>query len=102
MLILAPLLACKTYQVHPFELGITEPYSEKCHFKNVITKATRELDVPACEEIKKRSLILTSDAWKVIRTDIQSNCAQQQCVELKGRIDQIFLDIDQGLQKIPW
>ena len=67
-----------------------------------MTKETRDLDVAACEDIKKRSLILTSDAWRVIRTDIQNNCAQSQCTELTGKMDQIFLDIDKGLNKLPW
>jgi hypothetical protein len=105
MLILALLtpliLGCQTYQVHPFEVGITLPYSQKCRFKNVVTKDVRELDPAACEDMKMRSLILTSEAWHTIRNDIQSNCALQQCAELTGKLDQIFLDIDQGLDKIP-
>jgi hypothetical protein len=96
------LMGCQTFQVHPFEVGITLPYSENCRFKNVVTKAIREVEPVECERIKKRSLILTSDAWRVIRTDIQNNCAQQQCAELNGKLDAIFLEIDQGLNQIPW
>ena len=103
MLILAlPLMGCQMFQVHPFELGITLPYSENCHFKNVITGQIREEDPITCENTKKRSLILTSDAWKVIRTDIQNNCAAQQCLELQGKVDAIFLEIDKGLNQVPW
>lgn len=100
-LILALTTACSTFNVHPFELGVTLPYSEKCRFKNVITKETRELEPLECDAIKKRSLILTSDAWRVIRTDIQNNCAANQCKQLRGRVDAIFLAIDQGLEIIP-
>lgn len=96
------MLGCQQFQLHPFELGITLPYSGACHFKNVVTRETRELDPVACEEIKRRSLILTSEAWRVIRTDIQNNCAQTQCIELTGKLDNLFLTIDQGLNKIPW
>lgn len=67
-----------------------------------MTKVTRELDPVACEDIKKRSLILTSEAWRIIRTDIQNNCAPNQCTELTGKLDAIFLDIDEGLNKLPW
>lgn len=67
-----------------------------------MTKATREVEPVECERIKKRSLILTSEAWRIIRTDIQNNCAQSQCTELTGKMDAIFLDIDKGLNKIPW
>lgn len=94
--------SCQTYQIHPFEIGVTLPYSGQCHFKNVITDETRDLDPNSCDQIKKRSLILTSDAWTTIRDDIQTNCAQQQCVELVGKFDQLFLTIDQALKDIPW
>lgn len=67
-----------------------------------MTKVTHDDPKNVCEDVKKRSLILTLEAWKVIRGDIQANCAQQQCVQLTGKLDQLFLDIDQGLQKIPW
>lgn len=103
MLILTlPILSnCSSFQVHPFELGITLPYSEKCRFRNVITKEVRELDPIPCADIKKRSLILTSEAWRIIRTDIQNNCAASQCTQLRGKIDAIFIAIDKGLQTIP-
>lgn len=101
--LLMPLLqACQTYQIHPFEIGITLPYSGACRFKNVVTGVTYEVEPNQCDRLKRRSLILTSDAWRVIRTDIQANCAQQQCVELQGKLDQLFLTVDQSLQKIPW
>ena len=102
MLMLALLTACQSFQLHPFEIGVTLPYSENCRFKNVVTKETHELGPAECEAIKKRSLILTSDAWRVIRTDIQNNCAQSQCMELTGKMDAIFLAIDQGLNQVPW
>jgi hypothetical protein len=95
------MLACQTYQLHPFALGITLPYSEKCHFKNVVTRETYELDAPRCEEIKKHSLILTPEAWRVIRTDIQNNCALTQCTEIRGRLDDLFLALDKALEVVP-
>ena len=102
MLTLGLLTACQSFQVHPFEVGITLPYSENCRFKNVMTKQVTEYPPVECERIKKRSLILTSEAWKVIRTDIQNNCAARQCVELTGKLDSIFLEVDDNLNQIPW
>ena len=96
------LTACQSFQVHPFEVGITLPYSGNCRFKNVVTGSIREVSADVCEGIKRRSMILTSEAWRVIRTDIQNNCAQSQCVALKGKVDDIFLAIDNGLNQIPW
>ncbi len=96
------LIACQSFQVHPFEVGITLPYSENCRFKNVMTQEVHEYPPQECERIKKRSMILTSDAWKIIRTDIETNCAFAQCVQLTGKMDSLFLEIDKGLNQIPW
>jgi hypothetical protein len=96
------LLGCPSFQVHPFEVGITLPYSGDCRFKNVVTGAVREVSAEICDGIKRRSLILTSEAWRVIRTDVQNNCAETQCVQLNGKVDDIFLTIEQGLSKVPF
>ncbi len=96
------LTDCTSFQVHPFEVGITLPYSGDCRFKNVMTGETHEVTAVVCEEIKRRSMILTSEAWQVIRTDIQNNCAADQCVQLRGKVDNIFFAIDQGLNKVPF
>lgn len=94
-------VSCSHFQVHPFEIGITLPYSEICHFRNVMTGEVRELGPIECAEIRKRSLILTSDAWRVIRTDIMNNCALNQCTQLTGKLDAIFLAIDQTAEILP-
>jgi hypothetical protein len=67
----------------------------------VVTKEVRELPPGECEDLKRRSLILTSQAWRVIRTDIQNNCALRQCAEIRGKLDDLFLAIDKGLQALP-
>ncbi len=46
-------------------------------------------------------MILTLEAWRVIRTDIQNNCAADQCAELRGKVDAIFLAIDKAAETIP-
>jgi len=51
---------------------------------------------------KKTGDDLTSEAWRIIRTDIQTNCATAQCIQLTGKLDSIFLEIDKGLNQIPW
>lgn len=96
------LQACGTFQIHPFEIGVELPYSEKCHFKNVVTKVTRDEDASTCADTRKRAFILTTDAWRIISTDIENNCAAEQCTELRGKLDAIALAIDQGLNQIPW
>ncbi len=96
------LQACQTFQVHPFEIGVTLPYSENCRFKNVVTKKIREEDPNTCTNTKKRAFILTTEAWRIISTDIKNNCARVQCTELTGKLDAMALALDQGLNEIPW
>lgn len=92
---------CQTYQIKDFKAGVTLPYSEACYFKYVMSKRSEEYPKRKCEEIKKRSLIITSDDWKVIRENFQSNCALVQCKQLVGKFDQLFLSIDSALSKVP-
>jgi hypothetical protein len=91
---------CSTYQVHPFELGYVKPYSQDCHFKNVITKEVRNIPAAQCD-LRKYLLIPIESAHTVLN-DLQINCHLDQCVEISGAGDSILLSIDQGLQKIPW
>lgn len=101
MLTIPAGISCKNFQLHPFELGVTLPYSEKCRFRNVVTHVVHEEEPLMCTSIKKRSIILTPEAWRVIRTDINNNCAMNQCTEINGKVDAIFLAIDKGLQEVP-
>jgi len=89
-------------KLRPFEAGVTLPYSEDCFFINVLTKEEHRYPASVCEAMKKRSIILTSDSWKILRTDIQENCQVLQCKQLVGQFDQLFLTIDSSLQLIPW
>lgn len=95
------LLGCQTFSLDPFEVGITLPYSGICHFKDVVTEEVSEFPPDQCETIKKKSLIITTDALKAIIGNLQKNCAYQQCVELKGKLDNLLLTVDQGLQDVP-
>ena len=88
--------------IHDFKAGVTLPYSEDCYFKYVVSPRKVRMDKLKCEEIKKRSLIITSDDWKVIRQNFQENCQVLQCKQLVGQFDQLFLELDGALDKIPW
>lgn len=93
-------MGCQTYQLHPFELGYIKPYSGTCHFKNVVTKKTR--DVPANKCDTRRMLLIPIESARMVLNDVQINCHLQQCTEIKGMGDSILLAIDQGLGKVPF
>lgn len=88
-------------QLHDWKAGVTLPYSERCYFVHVLSGDIEEYPAVACEDLKKRSIIMTSSDWKVLREDIQSSCQMAQCQQIIGRFDNLFLVIDQALQKIP-
>lgn len=89
-------------QIQDFKAGVTLPYSSDCYFKYVISPREARYDKAKCEAIKKRSLIITSEDWKIIRKNFQENCQILECKQLVGQFDQLFLVIDKSLQLIPW
>lgn len=103
LLILAlSLSGCAEMNIQNFKAGVTLPYSEDCYFKYVLTPEHVRFEKTKCDEMKKRSLIITSDDWKIIRKNFQDNCQVLQCKQLVGQFDQLFLVIDKNLQLIPW
>jgi hypothetical protein len=82
-------------------LMIREPASRKCFEVKDMSWAEKEYDPATCDKMIQRSIILTSEAWKMIRGDIQANCQTSKCKQLTGAADNLFLTIDSALQKIP-
>lgn len=96
------LTGCAQMTISDFKAGVTLPYSEDCYFKYVISPREQRIPATECAAIKKRSLIITSDDWKIIRKNFQDNCQVLECKQLVGQFDQLFLVIDKNLQLIPW
>lgn len=94
-------LSCANMKLQPFDAGVTLPYSGNCFFVNVLTKKEIEYPKAVCDAMKKRSVILTSESWKILRKNIQDNCQALQCKQLVGQFDQLFLIVDDALQKLP-
>lgn len=80
---------------------ITLPASGDCYGVSVLSHVKTRLPKNECEEIKKRGVVLTSDDWQKQRFSIQKNCQMNQCKQLIGAFDELFLTIDTALQKIP-
>lgn len=63
--------------------------------------AEKRYSASDCDHILERAVFLTSDSWKLLRGDIQSNCLAAECTQITGAADGLFLSIDQTLQKLP-
>lgn len=80
---------------------VTLPASGDCYKVTVISNVKTRIPKTQCDEIKKRGIILTSEDWKRQKISIQKNCQLKKCKQLVGAFDDLFLTIDEALQKIP-
>ena len=96
-------LSCSSFQTSDWQASITLPASLDCYSFNVMSgKETRLFaDDPRCIEKKVRSVYLDFESYKMLRKDIQKNCQYDQCKQIMGAFDGLFLTIDAALQKIP-
>ncbi len=98
-----PILAnCAHYRTSDFPLMIQLPATKECFELRVISGRETRRPPAECEKIKERAILLTSEAWKMIKGDIETNCQYAECTQIKGAADGLFLAIDQALQKVPW
>lgn len=95
------LSSCGSFQTSDFPLIIQLPASKECFEIKVMSGAERRYLPATCEKIKARAILLTSEAWKMIRADIQTNCLHAECTQISGAADGLFLAIDKALQKVP-
>ena len=98
---LLSLSACGTFQIADIGPMVTLPASGDCYKVTVLTHKKTRYPKEQCDNIKKRGVILTSDDWQKQRFSIQKNCQLAQCKQLIGAFDELFLVIDNALQKMP-
>jgi len=101
VLSVALLSSCASYKTSDFPLIIRLPASRQCFEIKVISGEEKRYEVEECDKIVSRGIILTSEAWKTLRRDIQNNCHLRSCKQIRGAADGLFLSIDRALQKIP-
>lgn len=88
-------------QTSDFEVMVRLPASEECFGFRVMSGKESRYSKEQCERIIKRAVFLTSANWRMLRGDIQTNCQYQQCQQITGAFDGLFLALDKGLQQIP-
>lgn len=88
-------------QISDTPLMVRLPASKKCFEVKVLSWEEKLYTPDECDRMAERSIILTSSAWKMLKTDIQKNCQFSKCKQLTGAADGLFLAIDQAFQHIP-
>ena len=99
--LLLALSSCANYKIADIRPTVTLPASKDCFGITIITLKEFEMPKAECDEFKKRAVFLSSEDWKKLKVSILENCQLQQCKQLVGVFDSIFLTIDEALQKIP-
>lgn len=92
---------CAGFEIADIGPGVTLPASGDCYQVTVLSHKKTRTPRAQCEEMKKRAIFITSEDWKRQRVSIQKNCQMNQCKQLTGAFDSLFLTIDSALQAIP-
>jgi len=101
MVSLSILSGCSSMQISDTPLMVRLPASRQCFEIKVLSWKERVYPPAECDRMAERSIILTSSAWKMLKTDIQKNCQFSKCKQLTGAADGLFLAIDKAFQIIP-
>lgn len=94
------LLSCASYKVPNFKAYITLPASEDGFGITTVTKEETRIPKGEWEEKKKRGIIILSEDYAILKISIKQNCRMRQCEQLVGYFDQLFLSLDDALQKV--
>jgi hypothetical protein len=82
-------------------LMVRLPASRKCFEVRVLSQKEKTYSEQECDRISERAILLTSDSWKMLKTDIQANCQTSKCKQLTGAADGLFIAIDTALKLTP-
>lgn len=88
-------------EVADFRAHIRLPASQDCFGINVVSGAEVRLPKAQCDALISRAIFLDSDNWKLLKTSIQRNCQYNECKQLVGAFDGLFLSLDKAAQQIP-
>jgi len=68
---------------------------------NAVTGVATEYPPDQCTKMRRTGLIILSEDWKIIRKILQINCQFDQCKQMTGRFDALFLILDDAAKKVP-
>lgn len=101
LFLISTSFGCGTFQIADIGPMVTLPASGDCYQVTVLSQKKTRYPKLKCDDIKRRGIVITSEDWKKQKVSIQKNCQLAQCKQLVGVFDNLFLVIDQGLQKVP-
>ena len=74
------------------------PATRNCFGVRVMSGKETEYSEALCDQMVSRAILLTSENWRILRGDIQTNCQYAECTQISGAADSLFLAIDKALQ----
>lgn len=98
LLVLATSVSCQTFKTSDFAIMVKLPATENCFEYHVMSGKEVEYGPAMCAEMMKRAIFLTSENWRILKGDIQSNCQYAECKQISGAADGLFFAIDRALQ----
>lgn len=94
------LSSCGSMKISDVGPMVQLPASKECFQVHVLSGKEVIYPPEECERIKQRSIIITSETWKLLRGDIQTNCQLTKCKQLTGAVDGLFYAIDKALELV--
>lgn len=93
--------SCARYKVSDYPVFIRLPGSHECFEIKVLSGKETLYNPVDCDRMVSRSIMLTSESWKLLRGDLQRNCQATKCEQITGAADGLFITLDEILQKLP-
>lgn len=103
VLSLSLLNGCASFKVSDWEASVTLPASNDCYSFAVVSGKETRLDADSieCKTKKIKSVWIDYENYIKLRSDILRNCQMAKCKEITGAFDELFLTIDEVLQRLP-
>lgn len=93
--------ACATVEVPNFKVFVTLPASGDGFGVETVTRKETLIPANEWETKRKRGIVILAEDYKILKSVIRKNCHTNKCTEALGKLDNLFLVIDETLQVIP-
>ena len=94
------LSACAGIQVADSPVHIRLPASQDCAGIKIVSQERIRTPKAECDEKIKKAVFLFAEDYKVWKFTTLKNCHMQQCKQIEGAFDALFLSLDEALQKV--
>lgn len=94
-------VSCGSMRVADVNAFVTLPYSEDGFGITLVSRKETRIPKEQWDVQKKKGIIFLSEDYKVLRQTTLINCQYHECKQIMGAFDELFLRLDEALQKIP-